>query len=339
MNKLISFVVPCYNSAAYMNKCINSILSCEADMEIILVNDGSVDETGTICDDYAKKYPDLIKVIHQENGGHGEGVNQGLKNATGLYFKVVDSDDWLDKDALNILLSTLDKFKDNPIDMFICNYVYEHVHNNISRPINYVNIFPENECFGWNKCNRFKVHQYLLMHSVIYRTEILKNCDLVLPKHTFYVDNIFVFKPLPYIKTMYYLDIDLYRYYIGRPEQSVNQEVMIKRANQQLKITKIMIDSHDMKVIYNESPELGKYMTNYLAMMITITSILLIFRHNKESEQMRKELWAYLKKHNPHVYRKVRYGSLATITTLRGKLGRKIALSAYQYAKRKYNFN
>ena len=88
--KLITFTVPCYNSAAYMDHCIETLLTAGEDAEIILVDDGSKDDTGKIADAYAEKYPTIVRVIHQENGGHGEGVNQGIRNATGVYFKVVD---------------------------------------------------------------------------------------------------------------------------------------------------------------------------------------------------------------------------------------------------------
>lgn len=80
------------------------------------------------------------------------------------------------------------------------------------------------------------------MHSVIFRTKLLKDCGLKLPEHTFYVDNIFVFEPLPYVKKMYYMDVNFYRYYIGRADQSVNEQVMIGRIDQQLKVNKIMVD-------------------------------------------------------------------------------------------------
>ena len=93
--KLLSFAIPCYNSKDYMEHCIESILPGGDDVEIIIVDDGSKDETAAIADRYAAEYPDIVKAVHQENGGHGEAVNTGLKNATGKYFKVVDSDDWV----------------------------------------------------------------------------------------------------------------------------------------------------------------------------------------------------------------------------------------------------
>ena len=105
--KLITFVVPCYNSEAYMRKCIDSLLPAEKHCQIIIVDDGSTDETGAIADAYAEAHPDCIEVVHQPNGGHGEGINSGLARARGRYFKVIDSDDWADLNALNRVVNTL----------------------------------------------------------------------------------------------------------------------------------------------------------------------------------------------------------------------------------------
>ena len=108
--KYITFAVPCYNSESYMEHCIETLLKGGEDVEIILVDDGSTDKTGKIADNYQKKYPNIIKAVHKENGGHGSGVNKGLELATGLYYKVVDSDDWVDGDALKKVLETIKKF-------------------------------------------------------------------------------------------------------------------------------------------------------------------------------------------------------------------------------------
>ena len=91
--KLLSIAIPSYNSENYMRNCIESLLPGGEEVEIIVVNDGSKDGTAAIADEYAAKYPTIVKAVHQENGGHGEAVNAGLRNATGLYYKVVDSDD------------------------------------------------------------------------------------------------------------------------------------------------------------------------------------------------------------------------------------------------------
>ena len=157
--KLITFAVPCYNSADYMRHCVQTLLAAGEDAEIILVDDGSTkDDTPAICDEFAAKYPTIVKAIHQENGGHGEGVNQGLRNATGLYYKVVDSDDWLDTDSLQKLLTRLRTLiqQDLAPDMLICNYVYEHVEDGTTHTVRYTNVFPTERLFNWVHVGHFR---------------------------------------------------------------------------------------------------------------------------------------------------------------------------------------
>ena len=105
--KILSIAVPCYNSQEYMRKCVDSLLKGGEDVEILIVDDGSKDDTLKIARDYEEKYPTIVKAIHQENKGHGGAVNTGLAHATGLYFKVVDSDDWLNEEALKKALEVL----------------------------------------------------------------------------------------------------------------------------------------------------------------------------------------------------------------------------------------
>ena len=207
-----------------MAKCIESLLPGGDDVEILVVNDGSSDETGVIADEYARRYPGIVRAIHQENGGHGEAVNAGLKNATGLYYKVVDSDDWVDREAYLKILNTLKELLGGPqtVDMFISNFIYDKVGVRRKKIMQYRSAFPQEEIFGWEQVKRLRKGHYILMHSVIYRTKLLRECGLELPKHTFYVDNLFVFQPLPYVKNMYYLDVNFYHYFIGREDQSVN---------------------------------------------------------------------------------------------------------------------
>ncbi|AWI04286.1 glycosyltransferase family 2 protein [Clostridium drakei] len=338
--KIITFTVPCYNSEAYMEHCIETLLPGGEDVEIILVDDGSSDGTAIIADNYASKYPSIVKAIHQENGGHGEAVNTGIKNASGLYFKVVDSDDWLDVPGMLKVISVLKELHEQGkvLDMMICNYVYEHSVDNTSHVVRYKNVMPENRVFGWSDVGKFKMSQYILMHSVIYNTELLHECGLVLPKHTFYVDNLFVYQPLPYIKTIYYMNIDLYRYFIGREDQSVNEKIMIKRIDQQIRVTKLMIDFYcTIGTIPNK--RLDDYMKNYLSMMMTISSVLLVVSGTEENLQKKKELWLYLKNVDEKVYLRMRYRLFGIVSNLWGNIGRKITKYAYYLTSRKYKFN
>ena len=343
MEKLITFTVPCYNSAAYMRHCVDTLLTAGECAEIILVDDGSVkDDTPAICDEYAAKYPTIVRAIHQENGGHGEGVNQGIRNARGLYFKVVDSDDWLDTDALAKVLAKLQEFVDRDVelDLMLCNYVYEHVEDNTQHPVRYTNVFPKNRVFTWKHTRPFRPDQNILMHSVIYRTQVLRDCGVVLPKHTFYVDNIFVYQPLPYVKTMYYMNVDLYRYFIGREDQSVNEKIMITRVDQQLRVTRHMINCQNLNELAPDQRKLRGYMLNYLSMMMAISNIFLILDGSKEAHIQKYELWRYLYKHvDKNIYRRIRYLSVGGLTNLKGKIGDKISLGGYRVAKQLFKFN
>lgn len=339
--KTITFAVPCYNSAAYMDTCIESLLSCGDDIEILIINDGSTkDDTREKADAWQQRHPGIIRAIHKENGGHGSGVNTGIREATGRYFKVVDSDDWLDADAMKKVMAYLRLQAELacPTDMFIGNYVYEKVHEGTQKVMGYRNVFPQNREFGWSEIGRFSQSQYLLMHSVIYRTDLLREIHLELPEHCFYVDNIFVYVPLPYVKTMYYLDVDMYRYFIGREDQSVNESVMMGRIDQQLRITKIMIDACDIENEVSER-KLAQYMRNYLAMMMCICSIFLRMINDAESEGKRVEIWDYLKSKRPATYERLRRMPIDFFVNLPGERGRKIGIAGYRLAQRIFKFN
>ena len=108
--KLLSIAIPCYNSQDYMRHAIETLLAGGEDVEILVVNDGSKDKTADIAAEYQQKYPTIVRAINKENGGHGDAVMTGLKNATGLYFKVVDSDDWVDEECLKRVLAQLRAF-------------------------------------------------------------------------------------------------------------------------------------------------------------------------------------------------------------------------------------
>ena len=337
--KILSIAIPCYNSAAYMRRCINSLLPGGDDVEILIVDDGSAkDDTAEIADEYEKNYPGIVRAIHQENGGHGEAVNAGLRNATGLYYKVVDSDDWVDEDAYLEIIRTLKELVAGPetVDMFISNFVYDKVGAKRKKVMRY-GAFPENEIFHWEEAKKLHIGHYILMHSVIYRTMLLRECGLELPKHTFYVDNLFVFQPLPYVKNLYYRNLNFYHYFIGREDQSVNEQVMISRIDQQIRVNKIMIDTMAGRKIANK--RLRQYMISYLDIITTISSVMLLRSGTEENLEKKKELWQYLKSKDTGLYLKLRHGIFGRTMNLPGKGGRKLSVAAYRITQKFYGFN
>ncbi|MDO4538465.1 MAG: glycosyltransferase family 2 protein [Coriobacteriales bacterium] len=376
-NKLITFAIPCYNSANYMDVCIKSILNGSSapdaapnpalanepesthalgaaptapapepaaiakDVQIVIVNDGSQkDNTAEKADEWAKLYPDTIKAVHQENGGHGAAVLKGLENAEGTFFKVVDSDDWVDAGSVRELL---DRMRDTEaahanVDLFIANYVYEHTADHTRNVVGYGRILPKNRVFRWDEIGHFLMSQNLLMHALCYRTSVLRDEGVPLPSHTFYVDNIYAWVPLPRCERLYYLDVDLYRYFIGREDQSVNEKVMASRIDQQRRITRIMMEQYHL---YRDIPiaQLRSYMVNYFVLMMTICSIFSKLSEQPDAMSELKKLWNDLYKYDRRMWRRCRLGIMGLGSNLPTKLGEKTTIALYHLAGKVVKFN
>lgn len=400
--KLLSIAVPCYNSEAYMEKCIRTLLVGGNDVEILIVDDGSTDRTGEIADRLEKEHPGIIRAIHQENKGHGGAVNTGLAHAGGLYFKVVDSDDKVRASAYKSILDVLRRFRGTPqnnigvpaagpdqktmdpdsakgaeeavctaervsadmagtgdlmasgaaagvdesteeqLDLLISNFVYNKENENRHNVMEYRKCLPVNRVFSWKEANRFPIGKYILMHSVIFRTQMLRDSGLRLPEHTFYVDNIYVFDPLPYVRRMYYLDVDFYYYFIGREDQSVHESVMIRRLDQQAQVNRIMIDyftDEKNREIIGRERVLQQYMFNYLEIITTITSVLAIRSGQPEHLQLRDEIWEYLRSKDEALWKKMRKRILGRAMNVRGKAGMAVVSTLYRIAQKLFNFN
>ena len=151
------------------------------------------------------------------------------------------------------------------------------------------------------------------------------------------MDNIFVYQPLPHVKTLYYLDVDFYRYYIGREDQSVNEKIMISRIDQQILVTKLMLSYYDPYTIPEK--KLRRYMINYLDIMMTICSILAIRSGTDENFEKKRELWKHLRELNFRLYMRIRFGFLGQAMNVPGKGGRTVSVSMYKLAQKIYGFN
>lgn len=337
--KLLSLVIPCYNSQDYMERCIHTLLDGGTDVEILIIDDGSTDSTGKIADYYASEYPDIIRTIHQLNGGHGEAINTGVRNAEGIYFKVIDSDDWVDIPSYRKILDVLRNLLERQciIDMLISNFVYDKEGAKHKKTMHYQNALPENRIFTWDETRRFKIGQYLLMHSIIYRTKILKSSGLKLPAHTFYVDNLFASVPLKCVQNMYYINVDFYHYYIGRQDQSVNETIMIKRIDQQIRVNQLMLDSLSLDIVYEK--KLRKYLLHYLEIVTAVSNVMLLRSGTIPNLEKKKKLWRYIKEKDRTVYNRIRRGALGVFLNLPGLPGRKIPVIIYQIARRVIGFN
>lgn len=338
--KLLTVTVPCYNSAAYMERCVDSLLPGGDEMDILIIDDGSTDDTGVIADRYAERYPAMVRVIHQENGGHGEGINQGIQSAQGVYFKVVDSDDRLDRDSLLKLLDVLRRHtaKGELPDLIVNNYVYDQLDRQAVFSVNYRVALKPGCMLTWEEIRRFPVHKQFMIHSLIYRTALLREHGLTLPRHTFYEDNLYIYKPLPWTKTVYYLDEPLYGYFIGRADQSIAEKNILKRLDQVSTIAEQMITCYTLAQLKALPKSLCNYMINNCAGMLATTSALQFIAETEESLAMNRHMWQTIRDFDETLYTKLRSNLLGCATVLPGAMGRRVLVSGYRFVRKMIQF-
>ena len=340
---LVTFVVPCYNSVDYMRRAIDSLLGTTHFCEVLLINDGSSDSTGEIAHEYAQRYPQVV-AVDQENANWGGVVNHGLELARGKYFKVLDSDDYFDERALERVLDMLELAveADNAPDLLVTNYVYDHLGSGSERVMQYRSFFPIGRVITWAEINlsrREKVYQdkFIMIHAAWYKTSILRESGVRLPEGVSYMDSLLLLHPMPYVKTLLYLDVNPYHYIIGRVGQSVEIDVVKKHIDEQILASQLAIDDFDYAELYEKSPHCAMLMTGYVSCMMSVSTIHLFMINTPDSIQKNRELWAYLAEKNPALYANVKK-SWAGRSNRKTRLGRFLARGGYALAQRIYKF-
>ena len=194
-----------------------------------------------------------------------------------------------------------------------------------------------NTVLGWDDLGCFGVAEYILMHALIYRTQVVRDSGMQLPEHTFYVDFIYAYQPFPWVKSMLYMDIPFYHYFIGREGQSVQTDVMIRRVAQLRLVNQRMVEA---------TPEPGtvpdglyRYMIHFLAIESSVTSVFLILSKDKANYRLKDELWADIDKASPAIGRDVRRKLVSRALNLRGSVGRWVIRRGYVVAEKVVGFN
>lgn len=227
MEKLLTITVPTYNVEKYLRQCLESFCIGEESrlLEVLIINDGSTDSSPEIAAEYEKKYPELFRLITKENGGHGSAINRGIAEAKGKYFKVVDSDDWVDKEAMKKLLEQLES---GDSDLVYTNY-YQVDDRTGKRKVEFERPFPQVEYNREYHFEEIKSSFFLKMHGYNIKTDILRQIPHI-DEHCFYVDMEYVLFPVPNIETITFLDEFVYQYRVGLPNQSMNIQKMKRNA-------------------------------------------------------------------------------------------------------------
>lgn len=300
--KILSIVVPSYNVEMYIERCIESMLDEKIlnDIEIIIVNDGSKDKTIKIAEKYKNQYPNTIKVINKENGGHGSAINSGVQIATGKYCKILDSDDWFN---VRDFASFVNDLKNINTDLVITNYTRELVYLGQFFNFKYKNI-EYNKVYNFDEFDFKKLElDYFFMATSTFKTEILKKEDIKLDEKMFYVDMEFVIFPIKYVKNFIYLDYDIYRYFIGRPDQSVSNTSMVKNRKNHEYVLKRLIDFYENEKL---SETKKYYIFNILQQMLN-THYIIYCSYLRQSNKQKKEIREFdhfLKCKSPSLYEK-----------------------------------
>ena len=338
-HKLLSVVIPCYNAAAYMEHAVRSVLCSSISIEVLIVDDGSQDGTADIADRFQRDYPEICKAIHKNNGGHGDAILAGLSVAEGFYFDVLDSDDWMEAESFSVFLKTLETLRQSavPPDLVIRNTVFEKTARHHQHISSFCRQFPVNTVFDWNAVRPFPLGNVVLLHSMVYRTALLKQTFLPVPKHTFYVDHLFAYLPLPAVRHLYYTNLNVYHYYLGRPDQSVTESAMFRQISHVDQVCHIMLEQISLDDIENEQQRM--YMGTYLEMVIASTYAFMVKSGTPEHLNMAEHLISDIKKTNPCFWNMLSRRPSGFVLSLPRRLGYAIISFLFRFWRTMYGFS
>ena len=320
MDKILTIVVPTYNMEKYLSNCLDSFIYDKGtvDLEILIVNDGSKDRSLEIAKTYEEKYPNIFKVIDKENGGHGSTVNAGLKVATGKYFKVVDSDDWVDTNELKKLIFVL---KNTDADCVCCNYEKVFEGTNKKSLVDCTVGYSE-KTVNMKDVNDFRFH----MAASTYKTNIIKNARL--DEKCFYVDVEYNEFCASLCKTVLFKPLNIYRYRIGRVGQSVSLQGFYKHRGDHKKVIFKLIDNlknNSLPIIQEDCIDMIKtHYVNYIG----------FYSFDKNCVKELVEFDNQLKKQNEQLYKNL--GNFKRINSLRKSNFKNIKKLNYSYKFKRF---
>ena len=297
MNKLLTISVAAYNVEPYLPKLLDSIVNAEnkEKVEVLVVNDGSKDKTAKITEEYAKKNPTIVRLVNKENGGHGSTINKGIEEATGKYFRALDGDDWLNTVSLDLILKRLET---EDSDIVLSDYIncYEQGEDKVDS----FETLEDGKEYDFDALSA-KI-RWMRYHTVIYKTSILKDYNIKLDEHCFYVDSEFMLLPIPFVNTIRYYKLSLYCYRLGLEGQSVSPESRIKHKDDSFKVANRLLDFYQVLPEDMTEPK-RKYITDGIAAhMLWHFKTILMCETNAENKAELKRFDQDIKARAPQVF-------------------------------------
>lgn len=304
MGKLLTISVAAYNVEKYIKDCLDSLAdkSFMNDIEVLVINDGSTDNTALITGRYQKRYPDTFRVINKENGGHGSALNRGIAEAKGKYFKTVDGDDWIDRRAFKDLI---DFIKTTDVDVISTDYwwVDDGTKNKIKKIKNtFKGIKYGKKYLFDNVCSDI----YINIHAMTIKTAILQNNNIKLDHHCFYVDAEYVLFPVPYINTIAFLPKPVYMYRLGLGTQSMDILNMQKNCSHHEKVIGRIIKLYNSSDKKNLSISKREYLEKAIA-KLAVSQIKIYLSYPASCDMKRKivKMDKFFKRKYPQIYEKM----------------------------------
>lgn len=298
IEKILTIVVPMYNVERYIDQCLASFLVPEVmeELEVLVIDDGGQDRSAEIAKSYEAKYPKTYRVIHKENGGHGSTINRGLEEASGQYFRVVDGDDWVDRDGL---LHFIRHLEETEADMVLSNYYWvDHVSGKQKAEV--AEICP-GITYGVTYAFEDVAEQiFMKMHAITYKTTVIRGQPERLDEHCFYVDTEYMLFPLPYVKTVSAVPDFVYQYRIGLPGQSMSAEKLQKQCSQHEHVLNRLLDFYRQ---HQDAP-CRRILEKTLARIVTSQYKIYLMLSGNQKERM-TSLENRLREEFPNVYHQV----------------------------------
>lgn len=313
MGKVLSVSIAAYNVEKFLRQALDSLVIPEImdELEVIVVSDGSTDQTVAIAREYCDKYPDTFVLIDKENEGYGSTINAAIKVARGKYYRLLDGDDWFDSEGLKVLITQL---RDAEEDMIITKFKrvfesdgHEEERDQTTLLRKDIGTFEDVDTTEW-----------FTMHGTTFRTAIWKEHDITITEHCFYTDQEYDLLPLRWVNTIRRIPVMLYCYRIGRSEQSVSPQGLEKHYLEEEKVL------HKLYQLYAQVDEKktarDKYIFNYLALRTQFhIGIYLIISNTETHKQQMITFIEKLKKERPLIYEQVLKNSKSIHTLVSSK--------------------
>lgn len=294
--KVLSLIVPSYNSEKFLDKGIPSFLNPKIldQLDVIIVNDGSKDRTVQVAEQYCARYPDTVRLISQENKGHGGALNTGCAAAVGKYLKVIDADDWVETENLPEFIRLLETCDSDVVltHHHTVDISTGEVRNWKSYPLKFGERYTFDEIMSqWDS-----FYRSLTFHGITYRTEFYHRCGIQLSEHVFYEDHEFATFPCCMARSVTPFDLFIYDYRIGDVEQSVSDENQLKRiGHTETVLRRLVQEYHRIPLEENAAGRNYVCMKAQGLLLSYLKTVMLVSPDRKQGRMMGKQMMEYFR--------------------------------------------